>query len=253
MERTAIRRRLTWQVGTVTDVRRETETARTIVLEVPDWPGHVAGQHLDVRLTAPDGYRASRSYSIASAWGGSNGSTIELTVEQVPDGEVSPYLVDVINVGDPLEIRGPVGGWFVWKPEQDGPVQLIGGGSGVVPLRAMLRSHALAGSTTPVRLLYSVRRPESVIYVSDLKELASSDDVDVRLVYTRDAPAGEPRVGRIDADVISQYAFKPEDGATTYVCGPTPFVETVADLLVAAGHDPARVRTERFGPTGDSQ
>jgi ferredoxin-NADP reductase len=253
MERTAIRRRLTWQVGTVTDVRRETETARTIVLEVPDWPGHVAGQHLDVRLTAPDGYRASRSYSIASAWSGSNGSTIELTVEQVPDGEVSPYLVDVINVGDPLEIRGPVGGWFVWKPEQDGPVQLIGGGSGVVPLRAILRSHASAGSTTPFRLLYSVRRPESVIYVSDLKELASSDDVDVRLVYTRDAPAGEPRVGRIDADVISQYAFKPEDGATTYVCGPTPFVETVADLLVAAGHDPARVRTERFGPTGDSR
>ncbi|MFI5692379.1 ferredoxin reductase [Kribbella sp. NPDC051586] len=250
MERTAIRRRLTWQVATVTEVRRETETARTLVLDVPDWPGHVAGQHLDVRLTADDGYRASRSYSIASAWAESHSSTIELTVEQVPDGEVSPYLVEVLKVGDPLEIRGPVGGWFVWKPEQDGPVQLIGGGSGVVPLRAMLRAHAGASSTTPVRLLYSVRRPESVIYVSDLKELAASDDVDVRLVYTRDAPAGEPRVGRIDADVISQYAFKPEDGATTYVCGPTPFVETVADLLVAAGHDPARVRTERFGPTG---
>ncbi|WP_371401882.1 ferredoxin reductase [Kribbella sp. NBC_00662] len=250
MERTAIRRRLTWQVATVTDVRRETGTARTIVLEVPDWPGHLAGQHLDVRLTADDGYRASRSYSIASAWSDSQGSTIELTVEQVPDGEVSPYLVDVLKVGDPLEIRGPVGGWFVWKPEQDGPVQLIGGGSGVVPLRAMLRAHAHTGSTTPFRLLYSVRRPESVIYVSDLKELASSDDVDVRLVYTREAPAGEPRVGRIDADVISKYAFTPQDGATTYVCGPTPFVETVADLLVAAGHDPARVRTERFGPTG---
>lgn len=250
MERTAIRRRLTWQVATVTDVRRETGTARTLVLEVPDWPGHLAGQHLDVRLTAEDGYRASRSYSIASAWSDSQGSTIELTVEQVPDGEVSPYLVDVLKVGDPLEIRGPVGGWFVWKPEQDGPVQLIGGGSGVVPLRAMLRAHADAGSTTPFRLLYSVRRPESVIYVSDLKELASSDDVDVRLVYTREAPAGEPRVGRIDADVISKYALKPEDGGTTYVCGPTPFVETVADLLVAAGHDPARVRTERFGPTG---
>lgn len=190
MERTAIRRRLTWQVATVTDVRRETGTARTIVLEVPDWPGHLAGQHLDVRLTADDGYRASRSYSIASAWSDSQGSTIELTVEQVPDGEVSPYLVDVLKVGDPLEIRGPVGGWFVWKPEQDGPVQLIGGGSGVVPLRAMLRAHAHTGSTTPFRLLYSVRRPESVIYVSDLKELASSDDVDVRLVYTREAPAG---------------------------------------------------------------
>jgi ferredoxin-NADP reductase len=248
MERTAIRRRLTWQVATVSDVRRETATARTIVLDVPEWPGHLAGQHLDVRLTAPDGYRASRSYSIASAWSG--GDTIELTVEQVPDGEVSPYLVDVLKVGDPLEIRGPVGGWFVWKPEQEGPVQLIGGGSGVVPLRAMLRAHAAAASTTPVRLLYSVRRPTSVIYVADLKELAASDDVDVRLVYTREAPAGEPRVGRIDADLIDQLAFKPEDAPTTYVCGPTPFVETVADLLVEAGHDPARVRTERFGPTG---
>ncbi|WP_350276632.1 ferredoxin reductase [Kribbella sp. HUAS MG21] len=248
MERTAIRRRLMWQVATVTDVRRETETARTIVLDVPDWPGHLAGQHLDVRLTAEDGYRASRSYSIASAWPGSDsGSTIELTVERLPDGEVSPYLVDVLKAGDPLEIRGPVGGWFVWKPEQEGPVQLIGGGSGVVPLRAMLRAHAAAGSTTPMRLLYSVRRPDAVIYVSDLKELAGSDDVDVRLVYTREAPAGEPRVGRIDAETIAQHAFKPADGATTYVCGPTPFVEAVADLLVAAGHDPAQVRTERFG------
>jgi ferredoxin-NADP reductase len=245
MERTAIRRRLTWQVATVAEVRRETETARTIVLDVPDWPGHLAGQHLDVRLTAPDGYRASRSYSIASAWPAESGGTIELTVEEVPDGEVSPYLVEVLKAGDPLEIRGPVGGWFVWKPEQQGPVQLIGGGSGVVPLRAMLR--AAAGSGTRMRLLYSVRRPESGIYVPDLKELAASDDVDVHLVYTREAPAGEPRVGRIDAELIEQYAFKPEDGATTYVCGPTPFVETVADLLVAAGHDPAGVRTERFG------
>jgi len=250
MERTAIRRRLTWQVGTVADVRRETATARTLVLDVPEWPGHLAGQHLDVRLTAPDGYRASRSYSVASAW---TGETIELTVEQVPEGEVSPYLVDVLKVGDPLEIRGPVGGWFVWKPEQDGPVQLIGGGSGIVPLRAMLRAHAAADSTRQFRLLYSVRRPASVIYVGDLKELAASDDVDVRLVYTREAPAGEPRVGRIDAELIERLAFRPEDSATTYVCGPTPFVETVADLLVEAGHDPARVRTERFGPTGGPQ
>ena len=247
MERTAIRRRLTWQVATVSDVRRETATARTLVLDVPEWPGHLAGQHLDVRLTAPDGYRASRSYSIASAWAG---ETIELTVEQVPDGEVSPYLVDVVKVGDPLEIRGPVGGWFVWKPEQEGPVQLIGGGSGIVPLMAMLRTHAAADSTAPVRLLYSVRRPTSVIYVDDLKNLAAGDHVDVRLVYTREAPAGEPRVGRIDADLIEALAFKPAESPTTYVCGPTPFVETVADLLVEAGHDPARVRTERFGPTG---
>ena len=227
MERTAIRRRLTWQTGTVTEVREETSTARTIALDVPDWPGHIAGQHLDVRLTAPDGYRASRSYSIASAW---NGEGIELTVEVVPEGEVSPYLVEVIKVGDPLEIRGPVGGWFIWKPEQPGPVQLIGGGSGVVPLMAMLRAHAAAGSAAPVRMLYSVRRPASVIY---------------------EAPPGESRdPKRIDADLLKAVAFQPDDAPTTYVCGPTPFVETVADLLVASGHDPARVRTERFGPTG---
>jgi ferredoxin-NADP reductase len=234
----------------VADVRRETATARTLVLEVPEWPGHLAGQHLDVRLTAPDGYRASRSYSIASAW---TGDSVELTVEEVPDGEVSPYLVGVVKAGDQLEIRGPVGGWFVWKPEQEGPVQLIGGGSGIVPLMAMVRAHADAGSTTPVRLIYSVRRPTSVIYVDDLKKHAAADHVDVSLVYTRDAPAGEPRVGRIDAQVIERLAFTPAEAPTTYLCGPTPFVETVADLLVAAGHDPARVRTERFGPTGGPQ
>ena len=248
MERTALRRRLTWQVGTVTEVRTETATARTVVLDVPDWPGHLAGQHLDVRLTAPDGYRASRSYSIASAW---TGTTIELTVEQVPEGEVSPYLVEVLKVGDPLEIRGPVGGWFVWNPEQDGPIQLIGGGSGVVPLMSMLRAHAAAASTTPARLLYSVRRPTSVFYVPELKELAASEDVEITFAYTREAPAGEERPpARVSADLLNAVAFQPEDEPTTYVCGPTPFVETVADLLVAAGHDPARVRTERFGPTG---
>ncbi|MGC4941256.1 ferredoxin reductase [Kribbella sp. DT2] len=247
MERTAVRRRLTWQAGTVTEVREETATARTIVLDLPDWPGHVAGQHLDVRLTAPDGYRASRSYSIASAW---TGSTIELTVEQVPDGEVSPYLVEVLKVGDPLEVRGPVGGWFVWRPETTGSIQLIGGGSGVVPLMAMLREHAHATSTAPARLLYSVRRPASVIYAADLKKLAMSDDVDLTFVYTREAPPGEPRVGRVDAELLAAKSFAPADDLTSYVCGPTPFVETVADLLVAAGHDPARVRTERFGPTG---
>lgn len=248
MERTAIRRRLTWQVGTVTEVRAETSTARTVVLDVPDWPGHLAGQHLDVRLTAPDGYRASRSYSIASAW---TGSTIELTVEQVPGGEVSPYLVDVLKVGDPLEVRGPVGGWFVWNHEQAGPVQLIGGGSGVVPLMAMVRAHAAAASTTPTKLLYSVRRPASVIYLHDLKELAASEDVEITFVYTREAPPGDNRPpARIDAELLKSMTFQPEDAPTTYVCGPTPFVEAVADLLVAAGHDPACVRTERFGPTG---
>jgi ferredoxin-NADP reductase len=250
MERTALRGRLTWQVGTVTEIRTETETARTVVLDVPDWPGHLAGQHLDVRLTAADGYRAARSYSIASAW---TRDTIELTVELFPDGEVSPYLVEVLKVGDPLEVRGPVGGWFVWKPEQSGPIQLIGGGSGVVPLMAMVRAHAASGSEAPVRLLYSVRSPSSVIYVHDLKELAMSDDVTLTFAYTREAPPGEPRVGRVDADLLKVVAFAPEDEPTTYVCGPTPFVETVADLLVEAGHSPALVRTERFGPTGGSR
>jgi ferredoxin-NADP reductase len=245
MERTALRRRLTWQVGTVTEIRTETATAKTLVLDVPDWPGHLAGQHLDVRLTAEDGYRASRSYSIASAW---TGDTIELTVEQVPDGEVSPYLVDVLQVGYPLEVRGPVGGWFVWQPEQPGPIQLIAGGSGVVPLMAILRAHV--GSTTPAKLLYSVRRPASVIYAGELKELAASNELEITFAYTREAPPGEPRVGRVDEDLLKKVAFAPEPDLTTYVCGPTPFVEAVADLLVAAGHDPARVKTERFGPTG---
>ncbi|MEU0091156.1 ferredoxin reductase [Kribbella sp. NPDC006257] len=245
MERTALRRRLTWQVGTVTEVREETATARTLVLDVPEWPGHLAGQHLDVRLTAEDGYRASRSYSIASAW---TGTTIELTVELVPDGEVSPYLVEVVKPGDQLEVRGPVGGWFVWQPDQPGPIQLIAGGSGVVPLMAILRAHV--GSTAKAKLLYSVRRPASVIYAGDLKEIAASDDVDITFAYTREAPPGEPRVGRVDAALLDQVAFAPEEHLTTYVCGPTPFVEAVADLLVAAGHDPARVKTERFGPTG---
>jgi ferredoxin-NADP reductase len=248
MERTAIRRRLTWQVGTVTEVRAETSSARTVVLDVPDWPGHLAGQHLDVRLTAEDGYRASRSYSIASAW---TGTTIDLTVEQVPDGEVSPYLVEVLKVGDPLEVRGPVGGWFVWKPEQEGPIQLIGGGSGVVPLMAMLRAHATEGSSRQVRLLYSVRRPASVIYVHDLKEVAMSQDVEVTFAYTREAPPGETRPpARVDAELIKSVAFSPEEQPTVYVCGPTPFVEAVADALVGLGHVPADIRTERFGPTG---
>ncbi|QNE17140.1 oxidoreductase [Kribbella qitaiheensis] len=245
MERTALRRRLTWQVGTVTEVREESATARTLVVDVPDWPGHLAGQHLDVRLTAPDGYRASRSYSIASAW---TGETIELTVEQVPDGEVSPYLVEVLKVGDPLEVRGPVGGWFVWQPGQPGPIQLIAGGSGVVPLMAMLRAHI--GSSAPAKFLYSVRGPTSVIYAHDLREVATSENVEITFAYTREAPPGEPRVGRVDADLLNAVTFAPGDDLTTYVCGPTPFVEAVADLLVSAGHDPARVKTERFGPTG---
>jgi len=249
MARTALRGRLIWLVGTVVALRDETATARTLVLDVPDWPGHLAGQHVDVRLTAPDGYRASRSYSIASAWSGP-GDRVELTVEQVPDGEVSPYLGEVLSVGDPLELRGPVGGWFVWRPEQPGPVQLIGGGSGVVPLMAMLRAGA-GGMPTPMRLLYSVRRPASTIYAAELEELAGKGEVDLTIAYTRFAPPGSARpAGRVDATLLAEFTWPPEASPTVYVCGPTPFVETVADLLVAAGHDAASIRTERFGPSG---
>lgn len=229
--------RLAWQVATVTAVRDETATARTLVLDVPAWPGHLAGQHLDVRLTAPDGYRASRSYSIASA-----GPSVELTVERLDDGEVSPYLTQVLSPGDPLEIRGPVGGWFVWRPEQPGPVQLVAGGSGIVPLMAMLRSGA-----SRARLVYSVRRPEAVIYATELDKLAARDEVALTYAYTRSAPPGVSRVGRIDSALLEEVTWPAEAMPTTYVCGPTSFVEAAADLLVNAGHDPATIRTERFG------
>lgn len=239
---------MTWQVATVAAVRDETPTARTLVLDVPDWPGHLAGQHVDVRLTAPDGYRATRSYSIAS---GADGDRVELTVEAFPEGEVSPYLAGVLAAGDPLEIRGPVGGWFVWRPEQPGPVQLVGGGSGVVPLMAMVRAHAAAGAGGPVRMLYSVRRPEAVIYAAELAARSAGGELALTLAYTREAPAGWSRPpGRVDAALVTGVCWPPSASPTTYVCGPTPFVETVADLLVGAGHEPASIRTERFGPGG---
>ena len=246
MARTALLGRLSWRVATVTALRDETPNARSLDLQIPGWPGHLAGQHLDVRLTAPDGYRAVRSYSIASV---AAGDRVELTVEQDPDGEVSPYLTRVVAVGDDIEVRGPVGGWFVWRPEQSEPVQLVAGGSGIVPLMAILRCHASANSAAPVRLLYSARGPESVIYRDELDRLG--DRVEITYAYTRVVPPGWPRpAGRVDADLLTDAAFPPADTPTCYVCGPTGFVETVADLLVHADHDPARIRTERFGPSG---
>jgi ferredoxin-NADP reductase len=238
---------MTWRVATVHLVRDETPTARTLVLDVGGWPGHLAGQHVDVRLTAADGYSATRSYSIASA---SDGARVELTVERLDDGEVSPYLAGVVAIGDRLELRGPVGGWFVWRPEQAEPVQLVAGGSGVVPLMAMVRTHAQSGSAAPLRLLYGARDPDAVIYRGELRALQRAG-LDLTLAYSRSAPEGWPRPpGRVDAALLAEVTWPPAAGATTYVCGPTGFVETVADLLVAAGHDPRRVRTERFGPTG---
>ena len=240
---------MSWRVATVVALRDQSPTARSIYLDVPGWPGHVAGQHVDVRLTAPDGYTAVRSYSIASAV---DGDGVELTVEQLADGEVSPYLGSELVVGDLLEIRGPIGGWFVWRPDQREPIQLIAGGSGIVPLLAIARSHSAAGNQSPIRLLYSVREPTAVIHATELEELASRDDgLILTYAFTRSAPPGWNRPpGRVDVALLADCTWPAQLLPTCYVCGPTGFVETVADLLVGAGHDPARVRTERFGPTG---
>jgi ferredoxin-NADP reductase len=239
-----------WRVGTVIDVRDETATARTITVEVPDWPGHVAGQHVDVQLTAADGYSAVRSYSIASAPGADG--RIQITVERLPDGEVSPYLTRELAVGDRLELRGPIGGWFVWRAEQTEPIQLVAGGSGIVPLMAMIRTRASAGSRAPFRLLYSVRDPEAVSYRDELGALSEGDrPLMVTYAYTRIVPQHWPRPpARIDAGLIATATWPATLAPTCYVCGPTPFVETVADLLTGSGNDRDKIRTERFGPTG---
>jgi ferredoxin-NADP reductase len=247
--RAAVLGRLTWRAATVTALRDETPTARTIVLDVPGWPGHRPGQHVDVRLTAPDGYSAQRSYSIASAPAGTH---VELTVQRLPDGEVSEYLVETLAIGYPLELRGPIGGWFVWDPGSTAPVLLVAGGSGVVPLMAMIRTRAAAGARGPFRLVYSVRDPANVLYAGELAELArAGGGFETGYVYTRSAPPGWPApTGRISAQVLASSGWPPARAPAVFVCGPTGFVEAAADLLVAAGHDPQMINTERFGPTG---
>ena len=239
-----------WRVGTVVALRDETGTARTITLEVPDWPGHLAGQHVDVRLTAPDGYSAVRSYSIASA--PNPDKRLEITVERLPDGEVSPYLTQVVAVGDSLELRGPIGGWFVWRIQQTEPIQLVAGGSGIVPLMAMIRSRVAAGSPAPFRLLYSVREPGAVFYRDELQMRSEQDrSVTTTYAYTRAAPKNWSRpVGRIDAALVDDTAWPSKLVPTCYVCGPTPFVESAAGFLSACGNGPDKIKTERFGPTG---
>lgn len=218
------------------EVRQETASAHTLAFDVEGWPGHLAGQHVDVRLTAEDGYSAQRSYSIASTV---DGDRVELTVQRVPDGEVSPYLVDVLKVGDPVELRGPVGGYFMWRPTGMAPVLLVAGGSGIVPLMAMIRARSSAGSRVPFRLIYSARTPDDVIYASELRRLPGG--VDVAYVHTR---VQGRRIGVADINTHGWPAsFEPD----CFVCGPTGFVETVADILVALGHEPRRVKTERFG------
>ena len=239
-----------WRVGTVVALHDETATARTITLQVADWPGHVAGQHVDVRLTAPDGYSAARSYSIASAPNAEG--RIELTVERLPDGEVSPYLTQELAVGDGLELRGPIGGWFVWRTRQTEPIQLIAGGSGIVPLMAMIRSRASAESTAPFRLLYSVREPGAVFYGDELQAMSDRGDfVTLTYAYTRATPKVWPRPpGRVDASIIAETTWSPRLVPTCYVCGPTSFVEGTAALLISCGNPADKIRTERFGPTG---
>jgi ferredoxin-NADP reductase len=229
----------------VTAVRWETSTARTLVLDATELRPAVAGQHVDIRLTADDGYTAQRSYSLASPTGA---SPVEVTVERFEDGEVSPYLVEDVTIGDPLEIRGPIGGWFVWRPEQTEAVQLLAGGSGIVPLMAMIRTHAAVGSTAPFRLLYGVQDPDRRYYRDELDRLAGAAlQVDVR--YSRRAPPGTP-VGRIGVADLAGLTVPAERRPTIYVCGPTGFVESMADGLLRLGHAPERIRTERFGPTG---
>lgn len=232
-----------WQVGVVAEARTQTPTGRSVVLDVPGWGGNAAGQHLDVRVTAPDGYQAVRAYSVASA---GVGDRIELAVDRFDGGEVSPYLVDELRSGDQLEVRGPLGGWFVWRPEQAEPVQLIGGGSGIVPLVAMIRAHRMSASTAPFRLLYSVRSDQDAFFRD---ELAQPDPgLEVTWVYTRKPPQGWPRpAGRITAADLAAYTFPFADSPATFVCGPTGFVEAVASGLVALGYDARSIKTERFG------
>jgi ferredoxin-NADP reductase len=237
-----------WLVATVAETIAETASTTTLRLDVPDWPGNRAGQHVDVRLTADDGYQAQRSYSIASPPGAER---IELTVVRIDDGEVSPYLTTVAEVGDQFELRGPIGGWFVWDSDDTTPVLLIGGGSGVVPLMAMMRHHARTASTAAMRLVYSARTIADVIYREELATLADSAHRDLVLTLTRErSPDWTGHRGRVDIGLLDDIGWPPPVRAHWYVCGPTPFVEAVSTALVNLGHDAARIRTERFGPTG---
>jgi ferredoxin-NADP reductase len=243
----AVLGRLTWQVADVLNVVVETPRAKTIAFDVPGWRGHRAGQHVDVRLTAEDGYQAQRSYSIASA---PNGTRVDLTVVRIDDGEVSPYLTDELRPGDQIELRGPIGGYFVWEPSQGGPLLLVAGGSGVAPLMAMIRLRAAAGSNTDMRLLSSSRSWDDIIYRAELDRL-NGNGLTVVHTLTGSQPSGWTGYGRrVDADMLAEVGPGPAQRPLVYVCGPTPFVEAVAEALVDLGHNPRAIKTERFGPTG---
>jgi ferredoxin-NADP reductase len=244
---TAVLGRLTWLIAEVVDIVTETPRVKTIAFDVSGWPGHRAGQHVDVRLTAEDGYQAQRSYSIASV---PDATRVDLTVERLDDGEVSPYLTDELRRGDQIELRGPIGGYFVWEPSQGGPLLLVAGGSGVAPLMAMIRTRDAAASDTETRLLLSSRGWDDIIYRDEL-ELLRGDGLSVVHTLTRSQPPGWTGYARrVDAEMLAAVGPGPAELPRIYVCGPTPFVEAVADALVQLGHEPHRVKTERFGPTG---
>ena len=242
-------RRLFWRLAEVAEVVPETPRTKSLVLEVPGWEGHKAGQHLDVRLTAEDGYQAQRSYSIASA---PEDGRLTLTVDRLEEGEVSPYLTEVLMRGDKLELRGPIGGYFTWEAADGGPLLLVAGGSGVVPIMAMIRHRTAVGSDVPTRLLYSSRSYEEIIYREELERLAAQDgSLEVIHTLTRSRPEGWSGYDRrIDAEMLAEVAWSPDESLLTFVCGPTSLVEGVAAALVSLGHDPAHVKTERFGATG---
>jgi ferredoxin-NADP reductase len=239
-------RSVPWQLATVREVVAETPGARTIVLDVDGWTRHRAGQHVDVRLTAEDGYQAQRSYSIASA---PEAGVVELTVERIEDGEVSPYLVDELRPGDSFEVRGPIGGHFTWSADEGGPLLLVAGGSGLVPLMSMLRHRAARGAAVQVHVLVSARSETDLLYADELATLEPREGLRIARTYTRRTPPGWTGwSGRIDAAMIADVT--PGADARAYVCGPTSYVEHANDLLVAGGHDPLEIRSERFGPTG---
>jgi ferredoxin-NADP reductase len=254
--RAAVPGRLSWQVATVKETRNETATARTLLLDVPGWPGHLPGQHVAVKLTAEDGYSAQRDYSIASPQedGRVELPVIELTVQRQDDGEVSAYLVGVAEPGDQFEVRGPIGGWFAWPAADPRPLLLLAGGSGIVPLMSMIRTHAQVNSQVPVRLIYSARTPADVIYQTELAERARVSPLTVTYLYTR-APLSmrddPPRTyaARLNAKILAATSFPPQANPAIFACGPSGFVETAANLLVKAGHPPGSIKTERFGPT----
>jgi ferredoxin-NADP reductase len=238
---------MNWRVAEVVNVVPETPGVKTITFDVPGWPGHRAGQHVDVRLTAEDGYQAQRSYSIAST---PDGTRVELTVERLDDGEVSPYLTDELRPGDRIELRGPVGGYFVWEPAQGGPLLLVAGGSGVVPLMAMIRARAAAGSDAEARLLFSSRGWDEVIYRDELERLGGGGLTVVHTLTRSRPPGWNGYARRVDVDMLAEVGPSPDERPHVYVCGPTPFVEAAAQALVRLGHEPHMVKTERFGPTG---